>query len=188
MSLTDEWFENDMNKIKKIYSLIENMKKILLLVLPMLFLSGCEKPNIDVNNCLNLKPIIQKDFNLSNSDAYQENCSERSDCDVMALENKLIDIFYSSWDKTCYIWQEKIGIEGINYYEINAIQATNTWYEYIWEPIFSNFCISEDLYSRSIDPDILTGTNLEKDKQEKICDYASIKLEEKLKNEIQRLK
>jgi hypothetical protein len=41
----------------------------------------------------------------------------------MAATTKLVDVFYSSGDDTCYLAQERIGVESTDYYEIFAIQA-----------------------------------------------------------------
>ncbi|MCX6822568.1 MAG: hypothetical protein NTX91_01035, partial [candidate division SR1 bacterium] len=134
--------------------------------------------------CLNLRPIIQKDFNLDKSDAGTENATDGS-----AVETKLIDLFYSSGNKTCYLAQERLGVESIDYYEIYVVQATPTGYEYMTqEPVFGNTCVSEDLFLRSIDPEVLTGAALEKNRQETICTYMTAKLESQLQTEIQKLK
>ncbi|MCX6822492.1 MAG: hypothetical protein NTX91_00655, partial [candidate division SR1 bacterium] len=121
------------------------MKKLLLLTLPLLILCGCQT-NIATNDsaktaCLNLRPIIQKEFDVNNSDAGTENATDGS-----AVTTKLVDLFYSSGNKTCYLAQERLGVESMDYYEIYAIQATPTGYEYMTQqPIFGNTCVSEDL-------------------------------------------
>ena len=154
-----------------------------------MILCGCQTKVVTNNSaetaCLNLKPIIQKDIELTNSEVGTEKVTD----DGMAVSTKLVDVFYSSKTKTCYLAQERLWIESIDYYEIYAIQVTPTGYEYITQqPLFENSCVSEDLFLKSIDPEVLTGVALEKNRQETICTYMTAKLESQLQTEIQNLK
>ena len=135
--------------------------------------------------CLNLKPIVQKQFDSRNT----TDCTKDDSCsDADAVETKLIDIVYSNIDKKCYLAQARIGVEDMNYYEIQAIQPAEEWYDYTWDIKFQSYCLGDSAFTNSIDPDTLTGDALEKQKQESVCTYVAPRLEAELQNEIQKLK
>jgi len=54
--------------------------------------------------------------------------------------------------------------------------------------VFSTQCTTEDLFLAAIDPEVLTGDELEKSKRESVCGYIAPALEEELRNEIQKRK
>ena len=140
---------------------------------------------LDKQSCLDLRSVVQKDFDVLNDP--NSTCSDAENCDTLPVGNTVIDVFYSENNKTCYLW-EKYSVESVTYYEISPIQADGSWYKYMSNSVFSTQCTTEDLFLAAIDPEVLTGDELEKSKRESVCGYIAPTLEEELRNEIQKRK
>lgn len=174
-----------------IYTVSKKIIIILTLLFMTMIITACSKKNTNTTysqeqKCIDLKVLIQKDFNLYNNPNYIEKCG--NECDWMAVKSKLVDIVYSDKDKKCYLAQERIGVEWINYYEIFNISKSISGYQYIGDAVWSDTCVSEDLYLSAIDPEILTGIKLEKNKKNTVCDYKADRLDKLLKDKIKELK